>query len=183
MYRSKDAEQLRLILLNSSCKTGEFLLVSGKKSDFYADCMPTTMSPEGLYLCGKVLYHSIWNEDAIAIGGLELGAVPLVSATVMYSNMIGDPLHGFVIRKKKKDYGTSVNIEGTENIPKGSKVIIVEDVVTLGGSILKGIKAAEQAGYVVTSVITLIDRQEGGSEMLEDKGYKLRSIFKREDFI
>jgi len=158
-----------------------FNLSSGGHSDVYFDCKKTTLTSQGMMLVGQLFWEEIKGTTAEGIGGLSLGADPIVCATVMYAAREGKEITGFLVRKEPKKYGTQRWIEGL--IKKGMKVVIVEDVVTTGSSVIKAIFRAEEAGLQVIKVITLIDREEGGRTVIEGKGYEYIPIFTRSDFI
>ena len=170
-------EQLANLLRAKSLVRGEFTLSSGKKSNYYLDCKLTTLDPEGALLTGYCVLELL-DEMRVkpdAIGGLSMGADPLVTAAGVVSAIEKRPLPGFLIRKEAKKHGRERQIEGLEN-PRGKKVVIVDEVCTTGGSTQEAIDAAEHAGCEVIAVISLVDREEGGSEMLRAK-YNYRSIF------
>ncbi|MDL1955551.1 MAG: orotate phosphoribosyltransferase [Candidatus Desulfofervidus auxilii] len=158
-----------------------FKLSSGKYSDFYIDGKKTTLTGEGMALVGEVIWKEIKNLNIDAVGGLTLGADPIVCAVVMQAFKDGKKIDGFIVRKEPKGHGTKSWIEG--NIKKGMKVVIVEDVVTTGASALKAIERAEEAGLKVIKVIILVDREEGGKQAIEEKGYDCLAIFSRSDFM
>ena len=158
-----------------------FNLSSGGHSDVYFDCKKTTLTSQGMILVGQLFWEEIKGTTVEGVGGLSLGADPIVCATVMHAAREGKEITGFLVRKKPKKHGTQRWIEGL--IKKGMKVVIVEDVVTTGGSVLKAIFRAEEAGLQVIKVITLIDREEGGRTVIEGKGYEYIPIFTRSDFI
>jgi orotate phosphoribosyltransferase len=169
--------QLANLLRAKSLVRGEFTLSSGKKSDYYLDCRLTTLDPEGALHTGYCILQLL-DEMGIkpdAIGGLSMGADPLVTATGVVSAIEKRPLPGFLVRKTAKEHGRQKQIEGMEN-PRGKKVVIVDDVCTTGGSTQEAIDAAEREGCEVIGVISLVDREEGGSEALRAK-YNYRSIF------
>ena len=175
-----ERQRLKEILLEKSYREGTFTLTSGKKSDFYIDCKQTTLSAEGAYLCGKLLFGFIRKEpDLRAVGGMTLGADPLVTAVSVVSFLEGAPIPAFIIRKEPKGHGTGSWIEGKSNIPAGSFVALVEDVVTTGGTLIKAIERTQLEGYKVGGVFALVDREEGGSELLSQHGFKLVSLFTR----
>lgn len=183
-------ERLKKILLEKSYRSGTFTLTSGKTSDFYIDVKQTALSAEGAYLCGKLMLQLIVNDMCLydingikAIGGMTLGADPLVTAASIASFHEGYNLHAFIVRKEAKSHGTNQYIEGLSNLEPGSRVALVEDVVTTGGTLLKVIERVEAQGFRVGLVITIMDRQEGGLEILKDHGYDLRSIFTREELL
>ncbi len=175
-----ERQRLKEILLEKSYREGTFTLTSGKKSDFYIDCKQTTLSAEGAYLCGKLLFGLIRKEpDLRAVGGMTLGADPLVTAVSVVSFLEGAPIPAFIIRKEPKGHGTGSWIEGKSNIPAGSFVALVEDVVTTGGTLIKAIERTQLEGYKVGGVFALVDREEGGSELLSQHSFKLVSLFTR----
>ena len=173
-------EQNRLlkILKELSYEEGDFTLASGKKSSFYIDCKETTLNPEGMYLVGTLMYRLVQTIPGVdAVGGVSVGGDPLVCSTVLISRAIGEPLPGFFIRKEPKGHGTNLWLEGGKNLQKGMKVVILEDVVTTGGSSLKAIESTEREGLKVVGVVALLDRLDGGKEAIESKGYIFKSIF------
>ncbi len=180
-----DSERLKEILLEKSYRQGTFTLTSGKTSDFYIDGKQTTLDAEGAYLCGKLLFELIKNEPAAidAVGGMTLGADPLVSAVSLVSYLEKAPIPAFIVRKEAKGHGTGNYIEGLKNLPAGGRVALVEDVVTTGGTLLKVIDRVEAAGFKVGLVVTVVDRQEGGAEILAERGYPLKALFTRESLL
>ena len=175
-------EQLKKILLEKSVITGkEFTLSSGKKSDFYVDARITTLDPAGAYLCGKLFLEMLKDYKVDAVGGYSIGADPIVSSIAVLSYQAGEPVPAFIIRKEEKTHGTRKAIEG--NFPENAVVAIFDDVVTSGGSILKGAKQVEALGGKVEVIMSVIDRNEGGREIIEGAGYKFLSIFKKEDLL
>ncbi len=160
-----------------------FRLTSGEMSNFYFDLRLTTLSPEGQYLIGNIILEKIselgLNPDGI--GGLTMGADPIATATAFASYLKGKPVEAFVIRKEPKAHGTMRQVEG--GVGEGDPVVIVDDVLTTGGSTIKAIQAARAAGLNVLCAIVLLDRGEhNGKGNVEAQGLKLYSIFKREDF-
>ena len=180
-----DPKRLKEILLAKSYRKGTFTLTSGKTSDFYIDGKQTTLHAEGAYLCGKLLFELIKSEakPIDAVGGMTLGADPLVSAVSIVSYLEQAPIPAFIVRKEAKGHGTGNYIEGLKNLPEGGRVALVEDVVTTGGTLLKVIDRVEAAGFVVALVVTVVDRQEGGAEVLAEKGYPLKALFTRESLL
>jgi orotate phosphoribosyltransferase len=174
----EEERRLLKILKNLSYEEGDFLLASGKKSTFYIDCKETTLNPEGMYLVGHLMYQRVLRMPGIeAVGGVSIGGDPLVCSTVIASYALRAPIPGFFIRKEPKGHGTNVWIEGGKNLKKGMNVLILEDVVTTGGSSLKAIDVTEREGLNVKGVIALLDRLEGGREAIEGKGYLFNSLF------
>ena len=173
--------RLKRRLIEKSVFRGEVTLSSGKKSDYYMDCRLTTLDPEGSVLIGHAILELLAAKGirADAIGGMSIGADPLVSAVVTISYLEGRPLRGFLVRKERKEHGRQKLIEGID--PKASgravrNVVIVDDVCTTGKSTFDAIAAAEREGMKVVAVISLVDREEGGSDALRKK-YNYHSIF------
>ncbi len=170
-------EKLADLLRAKSIKRGDFTLASGKTSNYYLDCRLTTLDPEGALHTGHCILELL-DEMGVkpdAIGGLSMGADPVVSATIVVSALEKRPVQGFLVRKEAKDHGRKKQIEGMEET-QGKRVAIVDDVCTTGGSTLEAIAAAEREGCEVVAVISVVDRQEGGSDALRAK-YNYRSIF------
>jgi orotate phosphoribosyltransferase len=161
-----------------------FRLVSGALSSFYFNMKKTTMSPEGMFLVGRLISNRIV-ELGLApkgIGGLTLGADPIAYAVSFYSYTEGKPIKAFVVRKEPKAHGLGLPVEG--DVSPGDNVIIVDDVVTTGGSTIKAVKAAEQFGLKVDAVIVLVDRCEhGGRQNIEALGYPVHHILTVKDFL
>jgi orotate phosphoribosyltransferase len=173
-----ERERLKKIIIELSYEKRNVVLASGRASDFYFDGKQTTLHPEGGYLTGKLFFESIRDVEGVeGVGGLTLGADPIATATSMVSFLEGKPIPGFIIRKEPKGHGTGAWLEGRKNLKPGARVVIVEDVVTSGGSSIKAIKRAEEEGLVVLGVVTLVDREEGGRENIEKEGYWMKSIF------
>ncbi len=153
---------------------GEFTLTSGKKSAYYFDGKRLTLQPEGAYLIGKEVLDRLAETDVDAIGGVAIGGYPIVTAVALISHLEGKPLPSFIVRDQPKEHGTQRKIEG--HFKEGSKVAIVDDVITTGGSVSKAIEAVEAANCKVVKVIVIVDRHEGGSDKLRKKGYDFASI-------
>ncbi len=164
----KTAEDVRAFL------TGDFTLASGKKSEHYFDGKRLTLSAEGSYRVGRVIYDEIAGLAIDAIGGLATGAYPIATAVAMVSHLEGNPINAFVVREVPKEHGTRKKIEG--HVVKGSRVVIVDDVITTGESIVKAIEAVKEVGCEVVKIVVVVDRHEGGSKLLEDKGYDFISV-------
>ena len=177
-----DEQRLLEILKELSYEEGDFTLTSGKKSTYYIDAKQTTLNPEGMYLVGKLMYGMVKEVPGIdAVGGVSIGGDPLVSAVVMTAYDRKDGLKGFLIRKEPKGHGTNRWVEGGKNLRKGMNVVILEDVVTTGGSSLKAIEATEKEGYNVKGIVAILDRLEGGKDAIESKGYMFNRIFTLKD--
>jgi len=171
-------EELLELLKKYAYKKGEFTLSSGKTSEHYVNCKPVTLTGRGLTLTSLLMLKEL---DASIVGGLTLGADPLVSGVSLVSALDGRLVNALIVRKEAKGHGTQAWIEGPE-LPKGTKVTVLEDVVTTGGSAVKAAEKLRDAGYIVETVVAIVDRQEGGVEAMEKAGLKLRSLFTLEDF-
>ncbi len=180
-----DRDRLKQLLLEKSYRKGTFTLSSGRESDFYIDGKQTTLSAEGAYLCGKLMLEIIQAHEVKidAVGGMTLGADPLVTAVSMVSFLEKNPIPAFIVRKESKKHGTEDYLEGRKNLPEGATVALVEDVVTSGGTLIQVIDRVEAQGYKVGAVLTVVDRQEGGAEALAAKGVKLEAVFTREQLL
>lgn len=177
--------RLLQIIKEKSYEKKDVILASGKKSDFYIDCRQTTLHPEGAYLVGKILYHMVKGLDAgvKAIGGPTMGADPIATAISVVSQLEGNPLPAFIVRKEPKKHGLGQWIEGKKNLANGAKVAIVEDVVTTGGSSLQAVKRVEEEGLKVIAVLAVVDREEGGGEKIQQAGYHFQAIFTKKDIV
>ncbi|MEA4856574.1 MAG: orotate phosphoribosyltransferase [Solidesulfovibrio sp.] len=171
--------RLASLLLEKSYRAGEVVLTSGRKSDYYFDCKQTALHPEGAWLIGNLLYDLL-PADVVGVGGMTLGADPLVTAVSLVSFLRGRPLPAFIVRKAAKGHGTDQFLEGLSNFAPGSRVALLEDVVTTAGTLVTVIDRVLDAGLVVGAVVTVLDRREGGTERLAERGYPLLSIFTRD---
>ncbi len=180
-----ERQRLKQLLLDKSYRQGTFTLTSGKTSDFYIDGKQTTLDAEGAYLCGRLLYQLIQEapEAITAVGGMTLGADPLVTAVSLVSYLEKQPIPAFIVRKEAKGHGTGNFLEGKANLPPGCHVALLEDVVTTGGTLIRVIERVENEGFKVGLVATVVDREEGGAEALAENGYDLRAIFTRSQLI
>jgi orotate phosphoribosyltransferase len=179
-----DRKRLLDLLTERSYAKRKVVLSSGKESDFYIDCKKTVLLAEGHWLVGKLMFEAARAQfpEAIAVGGLTMGADPLASAVSLVSFLGQVPLQAFLVRKEPKGHGTGQWIEGLSSLPRGAKVVVVEDVVTTGASTIKAIERARAEGLEPVGAITLVDRDEGGREAIEATGVKVLSLFKRSDF-
>jgi len=182
-----DRARLHQMLAERSYQQREVTLASGRKSNFYFDSKQTVLDAEGADLTAREFYAAISQlsefERVRAVGGLELGSVPIGAALSVVSHRAGHPLAHLVIRKQAKAHGTQAAIEGADLVPEGSTVVVVEDVVTTGGSSLRAAQRLVAAGYHVPTLVTLIDREEGGREAIEGAGFRLVSLFTKRDFV
>ncbi|MCK4690644.1 MAG: orotate phosphoribosyltransferase [Desulfuromonadales bacterium] len=178
-------EQLKPILVEMSYEEREVTLASGRKSNFYFDGKQTTLHATGGLLVGKAFWAEVQQfEGPIhGVGGLTLGADPIATATSIAAALEGIDVHAFIIRKEPKGHGTGQWLEGRKNLPPGSRVVIVEDVTTTGGSSLKAVERAQEEGLEVLGIVTLVDREEGAREAIEGAGQKLRAVFTRSEVV
>ena len=153
---------------------GEFTLTSGKKSNYYFDGKKVTLSPEGAYQVGKAVFDQLAGVGIDAVGGVPVGAYSMVAAVALVSHLEGKPIPAFIVREETKEHGTKRRIEG--HLKEGSRVAIVDDVITTGGSLLRAIKAVEAANCKVVKVIVLVDRNEGGGDRLRQEGYDFTAL-------
>jgi len=170
-------------LLALSYVEGEVTLTSGKKSDYYFDCKQTALHPEGGYLIGTLFLEMLKDSTARGVGGMTLGADPLVSAVSVLSHLAGRPLPGFIVRKQSKGHGTDQYLEGLKNFAPGDSVALLEDVVTTAGTLVTTVERVRAAGFNVVDVLCVLDREEGGRERLAEAGLTLRSIFTRKELL
>lgn len=172
-------DRLRDLLLERSVKRGDFVLASGARSSYYVDCRTTSTSAEGQVLIGALALELIRTSglEPEVIGGLTMGADP-VSYAIAHSSWgsEGGPLDAFTVRKQPKDHGTGKRVEG--NFRAGQRALVIEDVVTSGGSALQACDAVEAEGGTVVGVLALIDREEGGRERIEERGYPVVTVFR-----
>ena len=179
MY-SKDS--LISLFRQKALKFGQFTLASGKQATYYLDGKQVTLDAEGARLVAEGILDLLASAGPMpaAVGGMSIGADPITAAVVTMSAVRNTPIAGFMVRKESKGHGTNRYIEGP--VQPGSDVVIVEDVVTTGGSSLEAIKRCEEFGLKVTRVIAIIDRMEGGREAFTQRGYRLESLLTIRDF-
>ncbi len=175
--------RLAKLLLKLSYREGDFTLTSGKKSDYYFDCKQTALHPEGGFLIGRLFFEMLKEYDLEGVGGMTLGADPLITGVTVVSHIEGRPLPGFIIRKKSKGHGTDQYLEGLANFSEGDKVVLLEDVCTTGGTLITAAERVRDAGLVIVGVLAVLDREEGGREKLKEAGLELNSIFTRQELL
>ena len=173
---SMDRQVLLERLAREAYRHGQFTLASGRSSEHYVNCKPVALSGSGLaLLCPAML--ALVEKDAVAVGGLTLGADPLVSGVAMAAAQKGRDLNALIVRKQAKGHGTGAWLEGP--LPQaGALVTVLEDVVTTGGSSIQAVNQLRQAGYSVQRVITIVDREEGGQHAMDEAGLQLVSLFR-----
>jgi orotate phosphoribosyltransferase len=178
---SENEQRLLELLDRRSFQRGAFRLASGETSDYFIDGKMTAVYSEGAYLIGEVLYDWTKDLDLDAIGGLQVGAVPLTTAAVISYHRRGRPMEGFWVRDEVKSHGTQKRIEG--GLRQGARVAVVDDVFTKGGSALKAVEAVREIGCEVVLVLTLVDRLQGAEELFRRIGIEnYRAVFTIRDF-
>lgn len=180
-------DDLKTMLLEKSVRTGDFTLASGKKSDLYVDCRVTALDSKGAHWIGQVGWDLVLGKieaeglEVDAIGGMTMGADPISLVVGMASSEHEKALQVFTVRKEPKGHGRGKQIEG--NFKEGDRVVVVDDVITTGGSTLKAIEAIRAAGGDVVFCLVLVDREEGGRPAIEADGVPVVSIFTRSELI
>lgn len=171
--------QLTRVVRRLSYREGDFTLASGQKSKFYVDLKATTLHPEGADLIGRAWVELLKREnltDIGGVGGLTLGADPLATSLSLAGFRAGFTWPAFIVRKEAKGHGTGKYIEGTENLKPGARVLVLEDVVTTGGSSLTALQRLREAGYNPLAVLTVVDREQGGAEIFRKEGVRLLAL-------
>jgi orotate phosphoribosyltransferase len=178
-----DLTTLHRKLLDLFCQLayqeGDFVLSSGQSSSYYINGKQVTLHPQGALAIGRILL-SLLPADTQSVAGLTLGADPIVTAVSVVSAYENRPIPALIIRKEAKGHGTKAYIEGP-NLPEGAKVVVLEDVVTTGKSAMKAVERLREAGYTVNTVISLIDRLQGGAEFYQSVGLEFQAVFTIED--
>jgi len=169
-----DRGRLVALIREKALERGEFALASGQISSYYLDCRRVTLDSLGANLVAEGILDTLGDDLPDAIGGMAIGADPITAAVITLAGMRGQTLKGFIVRKEAKLHGTARAVEGP--VQSGDHVVIVEDVVTTGGSSLKAIQHAEAFGLNVRRVIAIVDRLQGGEKVFADKGYSLSSL-------
>lgn len=175
-----DKESLKELFRERALKFGDFTLASGKKAKYYLDGKQITLHSRGLQLVSAGLLELLKTGEIDAVGGMSIGADPIVAGVLSAAAQQDIDLLGFLVRKESKGHGTNKFVEGP--VQPGMKVAIVEDVVTTGGSSLLAIERVEEFGCEVVQVLTIIDRMEGGAKNFAEKGYEMSSLLTIEDF-
>ena len=172
-------EEFLELLKKYAYKKGEFTLSSGKTSEHYVNCKPVTLTGRGLTLVSMMLLEHVQTQ---VVAGLTLGADPLVSGVAVCSALDGRMVNALIVRKEPKGHGTGAWIEGLLP-PEGTKVTVLEDVVTTGGSAIKAAEKLRDAGYVVERVVAIVDRQEGGKDAMIEANLELCSLFQLSELV
>jgi orotate phosphoribosyltransferase len=177
MY-NRDA--LKQLILDKALRFGDFTLASGKKAKFYLDCREITLDSQGALMVGEGMLEHLLGDMPALVGGMAIGADPITAAILTLAGIKHIQLRGVMVRKEAKQHGTGKFVEGP--FREGESLVIVEDVVTTGGSSLQAIERCEAVGLQVKRVLAIIDRLEGGREAFAAKGYELTTLFTVKDF-
>ena len=185
MSKSASRARLKDIIHKRSFGRGEITLASGRKSDFYFNLKPTMLDPEGAALLAELSLDALKDDRIDYIGGLEMGAVPIAGAIAQLSWLKGHPIAAFFVRKKPKEHGARLAVEGLAKGDSlaGKRIVIVEDVTTTGGSAIKAVDAVKESGGEVVLVFTMVDRDEGAAEAFEKAGIPFRALYKAGEFL
>lgn len=176
-------DELFQIVKRLSFKTGDFVLASGQRSNYYVDCRLSTLDGRGAFLIGHLFYELLENLNIDAVGGMTLGADPMISSVIYRSAEVGRPIPGFIVRKEAKGHGAARQIEG--HIAPWMRVALVEDVVTTGGSTLKAIEAIQKAYPTVqiVQILSIIDRNAGGAEAFSRLQIPFQALYNVQSFL
>jgi orotate phosphoribosyltransferase len=175
-----DRNELIRLVRETALEFGDFTLASGKKANFYLDCRKLTLDSAGANQVAEGILELLGNRLPDAVGGMAIGADPITAAVITIAGQRGKRLKGFIVRKESKAHGKGRDVEGP--VEPGDTAVILEDVVTTGGSSLKAIERVETFGMNVQGVIAIIDRLEGGAETFTSRGYKFQSLLTIRDF-
>ena len=169
-----DENRLIELVKRLALKTGEFKLASGKMANFYLDCRKLTLDGEGANVIAEGILNLLESDMPDVVGGMAIGADPITAAVITLAHQRGHKLKGFIVRKEAKQHGTGQQVEGP--VEAGQRAVILEDVVTTGGSCIAAIQHARDYGLIVDRAITIVDRQEGGAQRFTDNDVKLQSL-------
>jgi orotate phosphoribosyltransferase len=175
-----DRQALLDLIKQQALKFGDFTLASGKKASFYLDCRQVTLDAQGAKLIGAGMLELMAGNMPELVGGMAIGADPITASILTLAGINNIPLRGVMVRKEPKGHGLGKHVEGP--FREGERLVIVEDVVTTGGSSLKAIEHCEAVGLKVDRVLAIIDRMEGGREAFAERGYELTTLFTIKDF-
>lgn len=171
-------DRLKQLFLQRAIAFGQFTLASGKTSNYYINSKKVLFHSEAIALLGELLYEATRDLEFNAIGGLEIGAIPMATAACMRYAQAGRTLEGFFVRKEVKGHGSKERLEGL--VHAGDRVVVIDDVLTTGGSVLQAINEVEKIGAIVVRVICIVDRLQGAAEAL--RAYDFRPLFTIRDF-
>lgn len=175
-----DPAALKALIEKHALRFGQFQLASGKIGSYYLDCRQVTLHPQGANLIGAGLLKIMEGNLPDAVGGMAIGADPITGAIITLAGQRQLPIHGFIVRKEAKAHGMGRQVEGP--VQPGMRAVIVEDVVTSGGSALQAVEAAAAFGLKIDTIMAVVDRLEGGRETIEARGLKLHTLFTVRDF-
>lgn len=175
-----DKQSLIAVIREKALEFGDFTLASGKKASYYLDCRRVTLDSAGANLVAEGILELLEAAWPDAVGGMAVGADPITAAVITVAGRQGKTLRGFIVRKEAKAHGKGRDVEGP--IRAGDKVVIVEDVVTTGGSSLLAIEKVQAAGLHVQGVIAIVDRLEGGAQAFAERGFRLQTLLTIRDF-
>jgi orotate phosphoribosyltransferase len=178
---SPDREPLRRMLLERSMRFGEFVLSSGITSNYYIDVRKTSLHPQGLQWISRLFWELLEPEGVTAVGGLTLGADPLVAGLMLHSLQVGRPLDGFLVRRGAKDHGTLAQVEG--NLAGHKRVAVLDDLITSGESALVAVEAVESYRAQVVRIVTVVDRNQGAAQIFQQRGYPFTPLFTVNDLM
>lgn len=178
MTNNEQRDRLRELFLARAVKFGDFTLASGKASKYYINSKDVLFHAEAITLLGELLYDATHDADVTAIGGLEVGAIPMAAAALIAYHRHGRPMEGFFVRKQAKAHGSQSLVEG--RVAAGDRVAVIDDVLTTGGSAVQAVKAVEAVGAKVVRVVCICDRLQGAADALA--GYDFRPLFTVRDF-
>lgn len=175
-----DRDALAQLIREKALQFGDFTLASGKQASYYLDCRQVTLDSQGAKLIGEGMLELIGDVMPPLVGGMAIGADPITASILTIAGQKNIPLRGVMVRKEPKGHGKGQQVEGPYQ--SGESLVIVEDVVTTGGSSLKAIELCEAEGLKVERVLAIVDRLEGGKEAFAAKGYELTTLFTVDDF-
>jgi len=178
---TSERDRLRQMLLDRSMRFGDFVLSSGAHSNYYIDVRKTSLHPEGLRWISKLFFEALKADNVTAIGGLTLGADPLVAGLMIHSAEMGRPLEGFLVRRITKDHGIRGEVEG--NLAGHKRVAILDDVITSGESALIAAAAAESYKAEVIRIVAVVDRGQGATQIFHQRGYPFTPLFTTGDLL
>lgn len=182
----EDRGRLLELLRERSFERKRVVLASGKQSDFFIDCKQTALTAEGHVLLGRLMLDAalaLAGGRIDAVAGVVVGGCPLASAVSLTSQLRGAPLPALYVRKAQKDHGSAKRVEGDKALPRGARVILLEDVVTTGGSTLGAVEALREIGAEVAGVVAIVDRAEGGADAIRAAGLSFVALTERRDFL
>jgi orotate phosphoribosyltransferase len=178
---NSDRERLRRMLLERSMRFGEFVLSSGITSNDYIDVRKTSLHPQGLQWISRMFWELLEPEGITAVGGLTMGADPLVAGLILHSHQAGRPLDGFLVRRSPKEHGTLGQVEG--NLAGHKRVAVLDDLVTSGESALAAVEAVESYRAKVVRILTVVDRNQGAAQIFQQRGYPFTALFTVNDLL